>query len=80
MKRKRFSEEQIVRIVTEIEAGSTSGETARRRGFAMTTLFLPWIGSSACSLSRSPPRFMEASLVGHPVPAEGAVRAPGHDR
>ncbi len=38
MKRKRFTEEQIVQILKEIEAGTTVAEAARRHGVAQTTI------------------------------------------
>ena len=39
MKRKRFSDEQIISILKEHEAGSSAKDLARRHGFAEGTLY-----------------------------------------
>ena len=38
MKRKRFTEEQIIAILREVEAGSTVREAGRRHGVAETSI------------------------------------------
>jgi putative transposase len=39
MKRKRFTEEQIIGILKEHEAGRTAAELARKHGFSENTLY-----------------------------------------
>jgi len=39
MKRKRFSEEQIIAILKAHEAGQSAAELARKHGFAENTLY-----------------------------------------
>jgi putative transposase len=39
MKRKRFSEEQIIGILTEAAAGATAVEVCRRHGISETTFY-----------------------------------------
>ena len=39
MKRSRFSEEQIIGILKEIEAGGALGEIARRQGISEGTIY-----------------------------------------
>lgn len=39
MKRKRFTDEQIISILKEHEAGSSAKDLARRHGFAEGTLY-----------------------------------------
>jgi putative transposase len=39
MKKKRYTEEQIVRILKEIESGAAVAEVARRYGVSEATLF-----------------------------------------
>jgi len=39
MKRKRFSEEQIIQILKESEAGRSAAELSRQYGFAENTLY-----------------------------------------
>lgn len=39
MKRKKFSEEQIIKILKEHEAGSTIVDLARRHGIAENTIY-----------------------------------------
>lgn len=38
MKRKRFSEEQIISVLKEAEAGAKSGDLARRHGVSEATI------------------------------------------
>lgn len=39
MKRKRFSEEQIISVLREHEAGAKAGDLARRHGISEATLY-----------------------------------------
>jgi putative transposase len=39
MKRKRFTEEQIIAVLREHEAGAKAGDLARKRGISETTLY-----------------------------------------
>jgi len=39
MKRKRFTEEQIITVLREHEAGSKTGDLARRHGISEATLY-----------------------------------------
>jgi len=40
MKRKRFTEEQIIAVLREHEAGAKSGDLARRHGISEATLYI----------------------------------------
>ena len=39
MKRKRFSEEQIIRILKEVEAGAKVTDVCRKQGFSQQTFY-----------------------------------------
>jgi putative transposase len=39
MKRKRFTEEQIIGVLREVEAGAKSGDLARRHGVSEATIY-----------------------------------------
>jgi len=39
MKRKRFTEEQIIGVLREVEAGAKSGDVARRHGVSEATIY-----------------------------------------
>lgn len=39
MKRKRFSDEQIIALLKEVEAGAKVGETCRRHGVSVATYY-----------------------------------------
>ena len=70
MKRTRFTEEQIIGILREHEAGAATSDVCRkhgissatfvtlRRGFQLPTFSAPTIAPSAMSASRDRPRHM----------------------
>ena len=53
MKRSRFSEEQIIGILREQEAGSPTADVCRKHGVSSAT-FYKWKGGTAVSTCRMP--------------------------
>ena len=80
MKKKRFSEERIIRVLKEGEAGAKTPELCRKHGISEAT-FYNWKGkyggmtvSDARRLEELEAELDKASLKARPVRARGAAR------